>query len=303
MTDRDVQRALILSGGGARGAYQAGVWRYLQERGWVPDLVVGTSVGSLNAALIGMGWDFAQLSDFWSKIERNKVYRSAGWWRFFRSVWPFQRQQSPGALLDPSPLKSLLEEVVDFEGLRASEIEVIVTAVHVATARLRYFDSSQIKVEHLMASCSLPVIFPWQMIDGTPYWDGGIMANTPIVPALRRGATEIVAVLLAPLSGVTSPLPRTRLQALEWAVEIATLGSAVTAVEPFIDSLDLPEQNREDVASTSRSYPLGERRLVVAAPQESLGVRSVLGISPARTNDLIAMGYRDARAQLGGLIP
>ncbi|MEM9292417.1 MAG: patatin-like phospholipase family protein [Acidobacteriota bacterium] len=289
------KRALVLSGGGGRGAYQAGVWRFLEEVGWLPDVVTGTSVGSLNAALIGMGWDGRQLEDFWKRIERKSVYRSSLWQQLLAS-WRLRRPgRSPAGLLDPTPLRRLLEEVIDLESLRRSQIEVITTAVHVATARLRYFDSSQIGIDHLMASCAIPVVFPWQLIDGEPHWDGGLMANTPVGPALRSGAVEVVAVLLAPLAGTASKLPRTRLQALEWAIEISTLGSAATAVEPFIGSPKNPplkHQSREQI------HELEGRRLAVVAPRELLGFHSVLGFDGTKAQQLTQMGYRDAQAQL-----
>ncbi|MEH6637551.1 MAG: patatin-like phospholipase family protein, partial [Halioglobus sp.] len=70
-----IKRALILSGGGGRGAYQVGVWRRLQEIGWQPDIVCGTSIGAINGALIGSGWDARRLEAFWESLDRKRAFR------------------------------------------------------------------------------------------------------------------------------------------------------------------------------------------------------------------------------------
>lgn len=68
-----LRRALVLSGGG-RGAYQLGVWRRLQELNWTPDIVCGTSIGAINGALIGSGWDADQLQQLWGQLHEKKVF-------------------------------------------------------------------------------------------------------------------------------------------------------------------------------------------------------------------------------------
>jgi NTE family protein len=66
-----IRRALILSGGGGRGAYQVGVWRRLQEVGWQPDIVCGTSIGAINGALIGSGWDAQRMEQLWGSLHEK----------------------------------------------------------------------------------------------------------------------------------------------------------------------------------------------------------------------------------------
>ena len=302
MPTRTTQRALVLSGGGGRGAYQAGVWRYLEERKWSPDLVAGTSVGSLNAVAIAGGWSAQQISEFWQRVDRRMVYRGTVWRRLVHrfQVW-LGRPQEPTSLLDPSPLRGVLEEMVDLERLRKGPTEVVVTAVNLVTARLRHFDQSVITVDHLMASCAIPVVFPWQVLDGQPHWDGGVMANTPLLPALQSDAREIVVILLAPLLGPPAPLPRTRYQALEWALELATLGSAETALAQFAYEAEASGELEMSRREGRQILDLGGRRLALVAPRETLGLRSVLRFDSKESKRLLEQGYEDAREQLEGL--
>jgi NTE family protein len=70
-----MKKALILSGGGARGAFQVGVWKYLREINWTPDLICGTSIGAINAAAIGSGMPVKRLIDLWETHNRSEIYR------------------------------------------------------------------------------------------------------------------------------------------------------------------------------------------------------------------------------------
>tara|TARA_R110001592_G_scaffold363371_1_gene685416 strand:+ start:6603 stop:7307 length:705 start_codon:yes stop_codon:yes gene_type:complete len=196
-----IKRALILSGGGGRGAYQVGVWRRLQEVGWQPDMVCGTSIGSINGALIGSGWDADRLEAFWASLDRKRAFRVSLWQRIkYRVNRLLGRHPNFPALLDNELLRQTLSEAIDVERLRDDQPRVTVAATNVCQARLEYFSSEQLSVAHVLASCSIPVLFPWCEIDGELYWDGGVMANTPIFPALEAGATEILVVLLSILN-------------------------------------------------------------------------------------------------------
>ena len=70
-----MKKALILSGGGARGAFQVGVWKYLREINWTPDLICGTSIGAINAAAIGSGMSVERLANLWRTHNRSEIYR------------------------------------------------------------------------------------------------------------------------------------------------------------------------------------------------------------------------------------
>ena len=115
--------------------------------------------------------------------------------------------------------------------LRDDQPRVTVAATNVCRARLEYFSGEQLSVDHVVASCSIPVVFPWCEIDGELYWDGGVMQNTPIFPAIEAGATEILVVLLAPLAGEPIQPPTTTRAAFAWALDIITIGSAKSLMQ------------------------------------------------------------------------
>ena len=198
-----MERALILSGGGARGAFQVGVWRYLQERGWSPDLICGASAGAINAAAIGCGISPPELARIWQQYSRRRVYRLT-LPAFLGALVAGKRMAT---LMDTAPLRATLSEYIDIPTLRRCPIEIRIPIIHLRTSRLRYVTQREITVEHLMAAGAMPILFPWAEIDGEAYWDGGVMANTPLMPAIEGGAGEIVVVLLSPSGNSLSRSP------------------------------------------------------------------------------------------------
>jgi NTE family protein len=297
-----VERALILSGGGARGAYQVGVWRRLQEMGWQPDLVCGTSIGALNGTLIGMGWDAGRLETFWESLQRKQIFRIS----FRRRMKYFLGKllgRHPGwrpALMDNLPMRHLLEPIIDERRLRESATEVIVTATNVCRAQLEYFSSDVLTIDHMMASCAIPVVFPWQEIGGELYWDGGIMANTPVFPALQRNAREIVVVLLAPLVGNPVAPPKTTRAASAWSFDIITIASARALGASLAQHLGMDLQASAEAINRQHFLDFGDTRVGVVAPTTPSGLASVLDMDPRGVKTRIAAGYSDACQQLTG---
>jgi NTE family protein len=193
--------ALVLQGGGALGAYQAGVYQALEELGYPPNWVAGVSIGAINAALIAgnaPGQRVQRLREFWRLVSSGPGEIPApppGVWRgaynrasalravlfgvpgFFTPRIPPQL-----SLYDTSALRATLERLVDFDRINAREIRFSVGAVNVATGNSLYFDNSSqpIRPEHVLASGALPPGLPPVEIDGALYWDGGIVSNTPL---------------------------------------------------------------------------------------------------------------------------
>ena len=194
------QVVLVLQGGGALGAYQAGVYEALHEAGIEPDWVIGTSIGAINGALIaGNTADnrMARLHEFWRRVEQRAPFAAAS--IFMRGIQPFfvPRPFSFGGVhaqvgLDSAsyystePLRRTLTELVSLECLNAKRTRLTVGAVNVRSGAMRYFDSrdAALSLEHVMASGALPPAFPAVRIDGEPYWDGGVYSNTPIEAVL-----------------------------------------------------------------------------------------------------------------------
>jgi NTE family protein len=208
--------ALVLQGGGALGAYQAGVYEALAEAGIYPDWVAGISIGAINCALIAGNAPEARvdkLRAFWEEVTNNPWNSGYEWsnapagdaarlwlneWSasvalvagspgFFAPRFPPSWLYPPGAanatsLYDTSRLKATLERLVDFDRLNVSAIRVSVGAVNVRSGNFVYFDTQThtIGPDHIMASGALPPGFPPIEIEGEQYWDGGLVSNTPL---------------------------------------------------------------------------------------------------------------------------
>jgi NTE family protein len=202
------QVVLVLQGGGALGAYQAGVYQALHEAGIEPDWIIGTSIGAINASLIAGNEApnrLPRLEEFWGRMADRAFWNaSAAWapagqplsyWKALSYGVPGFFEPNPLAFLGPhmplgadragyystAPLERTLLELVDFSVLNRGRPRLTVGAAHVRTSRMRYFDSrdGELGVKHIMASGALPPAFPAVRIDGELYWDGGILSNTP----------------------------------------------------------------------------------------------------------------------------
>jgi NTE family protein len=194
------QIVLVLQGGGALGAYQAGVFEALSNAGIDPDWVIGTSIGAINGALIAGNMPnnrLARLHDFWLRLEKGPATR---WASLFQGIPSFYRPR-PAAWAGPlalvgldeasyystDPLKRTLESLVDLKVLREAKTRLTMGAVSVRTGELKYFDSrdAPLRVDHVMASAALPPAFAAVRIEGEAYWDGGVYSNTPIEAVLN----------------------------------------------------------------------------------------------------------------------
>jgi len=194
------QVVLVLQGGGALGAYQAGVYEALRGAGIEPDWVIGTSIGAINGALIA-GNAHAErvprLREFWRRVEQDGPFASFA--TLTRGISAFFEPRPPawGGLqarvgLDAAsyystePLRKTLASLIDLDALNSKAPRLTVGAVNVRNSQLRYFDSrdERLSIEHVMASGALPPAFPAIRIDGKPYWDGGVYSNTPIEAVL-----------------------------------------------------------------------------------------------------------------------
>src|SRR5882672_776667 len=206
--------ALVLQGGGALGAYQAGVYEALAEAGIHPDWVAGISIGAINSALIAgnpPAKRVDRLRAFWEGITTgcswfdwanvpkgdaarkllNQLYAGfalvAGAPGFFAPRCPPPWLYPSGAanatsLYDTSRLRATLERLVDFDRLNAGATRLSIGTVSVRSGNFVYFDTKThtIGPEHIMASGALPPGFPAIEIEGEHYWDGGLVSNTPL---------------------------------------------------------------------------------------------------------------------------
>ena len=245
-TSRPEKVTLLLQGGGALGAYQAGIYAALERAGYRPRWIAGISIGAINGAIIAgnpPGRAVDRLNDFWMRISSSVtpfpfieemmeasfkqtaaattlMFGAPG---FFspRSSPPFTTPcDDPAALsyYDTSDLRSTLEDLVDFERINSpgpDRIRLSIGAVGVTTGNFAYFDSDKqtIVPEHIMASGALPPGLPAVHIEGGRegeawYWDGGLVSNTPLQYVIDEDGPDDLLAFQVDLFSARGPMPR-----------------------------------------------------------------------------------------------
>ena len=245
------QTILALQGGGALGAYQAGVYEGLAEAGLMPTWVVGISIGSINAAIIAGNPPerrVERLRTFWDRVSSYAPLTPPAWLDVIRPALnnlsavavmsfgipaffiprvpppAYAADNSPGALsyYDTSPLNRTLEELVDFDLINSGKVRLSLGAVNVREGQSVYFDNSRTRIsaDHVRASGSLPPGFPPVTIDGEQYWDGGIVSNSPLVYVADEEPRTRVLVVAVDVFNARGELPRNLDQVMERAKDI-----------------------------------------------------------------------------------
>lgn len=298
-----VKRALVLSGGGGRGAYQVGVWRRLQEVGWQPDLVCGTSIGSLNGALICSGYTADRMEHLWKTMHNKKVFSLSLWGRlkYWIHRWLGRHPNWP-ALMESDALRELLTTTIDVHDIRRNSPRLVVSATNIRRAMVEYFTGEQLDIVHLVASCSIPLVFPWCEIEGEYYWDGGVLANTPVFPALEAGASDILVVMLSPSGGQVTDLPRNTEEAVSRMFDIVTLGSAQSLNQGLALQLGRDLRSHAETLSQQHFMDMGGIRVGLVAPRAGSSIAGVMDLDPVNIESRIAAGYQDAVEQLSGFL-
>ena len=208
MAQNDTPRkALVLAGGGARGSYQVGVWRALTELGWNPQIITGTSVGSLNGAMFALDL-YETARDMWTSIRSQDVMELPEETRNLTELHQFLRDVVRAGGMDVTPLEEIVERVLDEDALRASPIRFGLVTVEKRGLKPRELPLEEIpkgKVkDYLLASAACFPALRAHIIDGVSYLDGGYRDNMPTALAQKMGAEELVCV---DLEGVGITLP------------------------------------------------------------------------------------------------
>lgn len=314
---------LVLSGGGARGAFQVGVWKTLLEdpRGLcrTPEVVSGTSCGAINAALIAAGLGPDEMLAFWlgvaesppvvanetffsalraaigrrlvtpggdretrergsrilgALLKRHSLHRFAGWDALLAAYAMTGRYDAVSSLLqeipttflfDVSPVRAALRKALGGTEIRHSKVRLAINAVDVATGRVvrivnyrpekgprsstkHYRYEPAISLDMIMASAAIPLLFNAFEVGGRAMWDGGLLVNSPLAPAVSLGAKRIVPVLVT-----ARPDPDGRPEpTFGWAVE--------RVADTFL----------ENAYSQDRKLLLDRNELALRLPEENL---------------------------------
>lgn len=312
--------SLALQGGGALGAYTWGVLdKLLQDERLEIVALSGASAGAMNAVVMAQGFADGgaegarkSLRAFWEGIAhagQASPYRKTPMMAFMNAFTPAWAQNAftPWAMwadlasrvaspydlnpLNINPLKEVLEELVDFERVRACKgVALYVSATNVETGRIRVFSNAELTADHVMASACLPMIFQAVTIDGAPYWDGGYMGNPALFPLFEVEATrDILIVQIHPIE--RQGAPRTAPDIIARVNEITFNSSllrelrAIEFVSRLMDEHRLPEGRYRKILIHATSE---------AAPLQPLGVAFDLNTDLNFFNDMFAKGVAAA---------
>ena len=369
-------RTLVLSGGGGRGAFHAGVYKYLSETkkanvdpdhqdAWIPDVVVGTSIGALNGAAITQGVNAHELEAFWLSLREHDIQglppsmgilarrvinlflkRSIG---VPLPVVPKSKAMSPPAdeawppipimpkwlanrligrwsnLLDTGPLHETLRNRlgIDEKKLSESEKTLLISATNIRTGEGMTFCNRQIyhkttgdehpaikygiTLKRIVASCSIPIVYPWTTDDdGETYWDGALVANTPLSAAFEavrdrssHEPMEVVVVMMNPWREGDdhaqlprlSKLPGDIGEAMTWTLDWTLLASFRVSLKMMRAFNKIAAYDIE--AGREPSYrPVVD---LIVAPDEFLPVERIIDYDEPASRRLIQLGYEAAQ--------
>jgi len=264
--------AFVLSGGGSLGAVQVGMLQALTESGIRPDLLIGTSVGAVNAAWVAGRPDHVgalELGDIWLGLRRQNIFPLSPW---IGAAGLLGRRNH---LIPNTNLRGVLEKYIPFERLEDAKVPLHVITTELKTGRAVVFSSGP-AIPALLASTAIPGLFPPVAIGRREYVDGGVANHTPITAAIELGATEIYVLQVG----------------YPWLYQEPTnaLGMALYALARFVEArLDAEVKANKEIAEI-----------------HVLPTLDPPSISPAdfsRTAELIGKGLKSARRYLGSAAP
>ncbi len=195
-------KAVVLSGGGSKGSYQIGAWKALRELKINYDIIAGTSVGSINGALMVQN-SYKEAVKLWKKINMQMLFgdevKNPKNMKELAKIYGSNFLKNGG--MDVQKLQNLLNETIDEEKFFASFINYGLVTVNLSGRKIVQMKKSKIPrgklCDYIMASASCYPAFKLKDIDGNKYIDGGMFDNLPINLAIDLGATEIIAIDLS----------------------------------------------------------------------------------------------------------
>lgn len=283
-------RALVLSGGGCKGAFQIGVLKKMIEsdpRGY--DLMCGVSVGAINSAGMAMypSSQFVEAVKYMEDTWRNEVNTPAVHKRWF----PFGKLHSLWlkSVYNSSPLRRFMESHVNMERIRTSGVSVAVGAVSMETGEYRFgTQNNDDFVDWVLASSSFPIFLTPIQIDGQLWSDGGIKTTTPLGHAIRSGADEIDVILCYDPEAKTN---------WESSSEVAIPDQLIRTLELMSEQIAIADLKiaglKNDLVEPGSKYR--KVKIRVFCPNGGLPIRDALSFEPADIAKLIDIGYSDHR--------
>lgn len=206
---------IALSGGGARGIAHLGALKALEEEGFKPSMISGTSAGSLAGAFYADGFKPDEILDIFST---RKIYN------LMRLIYP------KTGFMRVDGLREILTENLRSDKIEDLKIPLIITATNFNLGKTEYFTEGNL-IDALISSAAIPILFEAQKIQDTFYLDGGIMNNLPVYP-LRKKCKRIIAVHVNPIGNIekiSSPV-----QVAERSFHLA-IGASIQHIKEEVD--------------------------------------------------------------------
>jgi NTE family protein len=290
------RKALVLSGGGSKGAYQVGAIQALLEFGHSWDAVYGISVGALNAGWLAMYKpedqyaNFGGLREIWNAIKTsNDIYEpwAPFYLNYIASLWK-------GSLNSGKPLRRIVTKFFDIERARASGVKLSVGCCSLTTSRYHAFDQTNPNIlEYILASSHLPVIFEPLLIEGQVWVDGGIRHQIPILDALKDEPEHIDVIVTQPITNydVLSVPNKT----FKSAIGVSLRGAAIFSDQVyFADCMNVLRIIKDE----GKKSPLSNTKKVNFFVPSSLPNKDSMNFDGKVIQKTIEMGYRETIAKL-----
>lgn len=247
--------AIVFSGGGARGAYSAGVALAFKQCQRYPGIVSGTSAGALIAAMV-VCEEEEKLVEIWKHLTPQQVYRKRRTLNFLLSF--VSNYVYPG--FSAEPLADLIQRHVDVDKIRKSPRRFMVTCYNQTLQQVERFDNHSESLHTvLLASAALPIIFPPIMMNGHEYVDMGA-TDVPLKPAVASGAEKIYVVLSDHPDDYRRPIRNN----LDWAINVMHLAQRDSVL------LDIELARRTNLVTNGTGYRFLDVTMI--HPSRSLGL-------------------------------
>ena len=188
-----MNKAFVISGGGAKGCIQVGMLNYLADQNIFPDIVVGVSTGSLQGLAIAQK-ELKVLNEKWLSIKSYKDVYTKSYYHYIKVLFG-----KSGGFYKFDGLRKMIESVYDRKKLRNSGIDYYAGSVNLQTGSIYYIPKNKIKIENILASCTIPIFFEPMKIGNSDFVDGGVRDITPLKQAIEAGADDIYILLASPL--------------------------------------------------------------------------------------------------------
>lgn len=309
-----IKKALVLSGGSIKGAYEAGAVKAVFEKGYKPDYLYGISVGNLNSTFMtheaakqyiatgNVDWVKVSeaLCDFWSteidepkKLVKKKcnllLLLSLNWSLIFKKF---------DSLLDTTPLQNLIKKRIDPDVIKQSPVKLHIGAVNIYSGEILFVEPSHPNfLDFVVASTAIPVMMPVKNINGIPYLDGGLRDVAPFGKAINEGAEEIVGICCQSEKLDNVPYNTRDLLLLVDKVMDIVVTEIVNNDIHMIDQInELIDEYPGHPGSRHAKYKHIEHTLIRPDKQINLDIEN---FTQADILNLMQKGYDDAKAQLG----